>query len=253
MNSQPTKLFLGFIAFVFLCFLPTLFVFKLWHDHELKYPHSIYNFAVIEDYEIDPYTILANLNQGKQNVFKSIGKDSDRAKNLPTTNSFSWTQSDYLTVANALHQFVWGETLDGWKIYSMKFYRDCQNEPVGFSSTDITYFKYNNEKGGYKVHEMTIYPNSHGVSQGGTDDWSRPLFGWRSVNLRLLRITADDALHIAEKKGGKDFRAKLKNSCEIYLILVPNPSGDNDWKVYYSANSSSDRYEISIDPYTGWH
>lgn len=248
MEAKRIKEGNNFIILIILLLALALVVIKFLHDSELPYPYSLSNFVDRGDYKIEPHTILADLENGKKNVFKPVGNDP--IENNKT--SFSWQQSDYLIVADSLHQFVWNETLDGWDVFGMILARECRDDLVGFDAADITFYKSNNQ-GGYRVHEMQIYPSGNGVSWGSDDNWPSPLFGWTSINLQRLRVTAENALQIAEKNGGNEFRAKAKNMCDIHLIIKPNPDGDNDWIVFYSANDGSDHFEVQIDPYTGWH
>jgi hypothetical protein len=229
-----------------------LFIFRFLHDRELQYPYSVTNFSDTGDYDINPHTILIDLKQSKRAAFIPIDKDPTEVNNAYVNDAFSWQQSDYLRVADALQQFVWNDSLDDWKIFGMVFWRRCRDDLIGFDSADITFYKYNNQ-GGYKVREMDIYPSGGGVSVGAADNWPRPLFGWENIELSLLKVTADDALRIAEENGGKEFRVIYQNECDILLVLKPNPSNMDDWSVYYNYQGNSKSFEIQINPFTGWH
>ncbi|MFT3891640.1 MAG: PepSY domain-containing protein [Anaerolineales bacterium] len=243
----------GVLNILILLFLVSaLFVFRLLHDSKLQYPYGLSNFVDRGDYKIEPNSILQDLERGEKDVFKPGTNISLEVNSAYKVDSFSWQHSDYMEVAKALHQFVWNETLNDWKMYGMIFARRCQDNPRGFEGADFTFYK-NNKRGGYTVHEMDLYPGDSGVSWGGSDNWSRPLFGWTSINLQRLKITADDALQIAEENGGTEFRVKTSNMCDIQLVIKPNPDGDNDWIVGYYANNGSEHFEIQINPYTGWH
>lgn len=252
MKEKRTKPRVALIVLTGLCLT---FVFSLYgylHDSELPYPYSLSNFINRGDFQINPYTIFDDLDRGGKEIFKPIVNNPTESANPYANATFSWNQSDFLKVANALHQFVWNESLDGWGIYGMVFSRTCRDNPIGFDSGDITFFKNDNQRGSYLVHELDIYPSGGGVSWGGGGGWTRPLFGWKSINLYLLRITAGDALKIAEESGGKEFREKYRNECTIDLFLEPN-GDDQEWLVYYDYHGSLDTFEIQINPFTGWH
>ena len=76
-------------------------------------------------YEIDPNTILAALDRGETDIFTPI----PAIENTPYTpfpvGLYPWSQFDYLNLADALHKFVWKESLKGWRLYSMYFFRGC--------------------------------------------------------------------------------------------------------------------------------
>jgi hypothetical protein len=231
--------------------LGVLLGFKVYYDKGAQYPKSLSDFNETGDYKIDPKNILSEIDQGKTDVFQPI-MGTPTNLNTPFPMDFSWKQSDYLRVASVLHQSVWNDSLDDWHIFGMQFFKDCQNEPIGPGSAHITFYKDSAQQEGYTVHEIDIYPSGNGVSWGGGDGWPRPLFGWKSINLNRLRVTADDALHVTEENGGREFRVAHNNECEIHSSLRPTITGDK-WIVAYFANSSSDIFEYHIDSYTDLH
>ena len=70
---------------------------------------------------------------------------------------------------------------------------------------------------------------------------------WYTVDLTSYKITADDALQVAEENGGKEARSRVKNDCRI-LIRTPNHENDDRWDVsyYFGVN-----FEMLVDPYSG--
>lgn len=219
---------------------------SLYDNGTQRYPIGLSDYLDRADYGIDPTTILSDLNQGKTDVFSSI-PTTPVASNSSPSGSFPWSQSDYLRIASALNKFVWKDDFSDWYLYSLVFARRCQDNPVGFDAADITYYKEVDQ--GYTTREINIYPLDRGVSWGGSSEFPRPLLGWKSINGTQFKVTADDALQLAEKRGGKDARVKANNSCAIHLLLKPN--GDiSDWLVFYD-NAGSIIFEITIDPYTG--
>lgn len=203
------------------------------------------------NYRINPETILEALDQGKTNIFTPILTASE-AENTPNSvGLYPWKQSDYLKVASALRQFIWKDNLENWRLYSMYFYRGCQDNPIGFDSGEMTYFKARHGLFSYTTRVIDIYPSGGEVSWGGGANFPRSLSGWTSLNLESLTVTADNALQIAEENGGKEFRLKVENACTIDVFINPNPdsSNDEDWIVYYN-NMGYSVFEMHINPYT---
>jgi len=66
--------------------------------------------------------------------------------------------------------------------------------------------------------------------------------------LSRLKITADDALKIADDNGGKSFRLASANQCQISMILAPD--SDTGWDIGFDDNHGRN-FNIHIDPYTG--
>ncbi len=132
----------------------------------------------------------------------------------------------------------------------MIFDRSCQNELVGFDSAEITYFEYYKQQESYRIHQIDIYPSSGTVSFMEKEHFERPLFGLKSINLKLLFVSADAALQKGEELGGKQFRSKLNNACKIKVVSKPS-TGGNNWLVGYLANNHIDQFRVYINLYTG--
>lgn len=81
--------------------------------------------------------------------------------------------------------------------------------------------------------------------------FTRSVFsGWKYINLDKLKVTAEEALEIAENNGGQQARLTIKNRCRINLLLGPYPSPN--WWISYSQNiSAKEIFEMKIDAYTG--
>jgi hypothetical protein len=221
------------------------------HDREINYPTGLpSDLNVVNYYEITSASILSDLRLKNTDIFRLIDTSVNTVINDNSPDSFSWSQENYLIIADALNQMMSIES-GTWKLYGMVFYRTCQDQPVGFDSADITYYGYSNQQENYLIHQISIYPGA-GIVSLGEGNFRRPLFGWKSISLNRLMVSADIALHKAEENGGKEFRANLNNRCNILLVIKPNPD-DNDWLVSYSPNDGSDMFRIYIDPYTGWY
>ena len=196
-------------------------------------------------YKINPETIIASLDRGEINVFAP--ESATPAAPIFDT-SFSWHQSDYLKITNAVFQAVWNETINSWSLWNMIFDTTCQDNPGGFESGDIHFFKADGESD-YTTREVLITPQYGNVSWGGGMYFQRPRSGWKSIDLNRLTVTADDALRIAEENGGKSFRLTKQNQCSISLIL--NIDAYDGWRVTYQGNDDLSIFKVQIDPYTG--
>ncbi len=201
-------------------------------------------------YEINPETILMSLDRGETEIFHSVVGTPEFGSPI-VSGSFPWSQPEYVKIATAFSKIKWQEDLNDWYIFGMFFEKQCSDNPKGFDSGSIIYFKAYTHNGTsdyfrYQTATIAIYPLFKSVVFGG-DVFPRPLFGWQSLTISSFRITADDALKIAEEKGGEDARLKVNNVCNITVINTPYPRENNYWRVRYSPAS----FEIQIDPYTG--
>jgi hypothetical protein len=50
-----------------------------------------------------------------------------------------------------------------------------------------------------------------------------------------LSVPADEALKIADKKEGLDYRAFVENQCEIWISMSPEKYDRSGWKVWYGS------------------
>lgn len=231
------------IALLAICFAP------VFGDQVKLYPGGPSSYLKTGDYEINPSTILADLDRGETNLFTPI-LATPESPVAGTSGSFTWRQIDFLKVANALDQFVWKEPIENWNLYSMQFKRECQNNPEGFDSAEFTFYRTIEVNGNqvYTAHGIGIYPLFDMVSWGGDTNFPHPLiFGWESIDLKKVNITADDALQIAEQSGGQNARSKANNVCRIFLTF-----STNSWYVlYYSGDTASSLFSVRIDAGTG--
>ena len=91
MISKHTKIIITFIVVVF-AILAVLFAFNLYYNHGIQYPKGITDFNDTGDYEINPNTILSDLDQGKTDVFKPIIAPHVAFNTPFPYGTFSWSQ-----------------------------------------------------------------------------------------------------------------------------------------------------------------
>jgi hypothetical protein len=212
-----------------------------------RYPTGLGGYNDIRYYSFEPEMIFSALEQGQREIFKP--SQTHLENNLFPSGSFPWHQEDYLKIFGALNQLVGKDTLEDWELYKMDFDKGCSDNPIGFDAAQITYFKTDGNE--YIAREMDVYPLAKEADWGGDTHFPRPfLLGWKSIDLELLKVTADDALQIAEANGGKAARLLAKNKCNILVILSPNTDYEN-WDVYYYGDSAATIFEINIDSYSG--
>ena len=201
---------------------------------------------------IDPEKIIESLNNGGTDIFTPNLQQVDGEKpGVLFEKPINWTQREYLTITEALNQFVWKDVLNDWELYDMVFDLNCQDNPSGFERGGMTYFKTippDSGKKGYAVRDFFIDPKYTYVEWRGGANYPRPLFGWKGIDLDNLRITAEDALRIAEENGGKNTRLRFNNNCRIKLTLEPERYAG--WFIKYRVEGLPE-FGIMVDPFTG--
>ena len=202
-------------------------------------------------FRINPETILTSLDKGNTDVFLPDSRSLDDRYggaiiyNKPT----SWSQSDNLKIVSALNKFIWQDTLDDWKLYSMIFNVDCQNGIKDLPGGVFTYFKTVFDKGRIvdTWREFEVDSEYSFVASGDGAKSVHPVLGRPSIDIDSLKVTAEDAIRIAEENGGRSARLKVQNQCNIHLVLTPKGL-QKGWWVNYGYSTG---FEIQIDPYTG--
>jgi len=262
MIRKSKVLVIAFLTMSTLCCGAYYAYAKWWLSFPPPSPkNGLSDFERVGYYRIDPETILVSLEHGERDVFADGGEmefdkflESGRAHPVAPLSDrpVSWRQSDYLKIADAVFRSVWKESFEDWNILSMIFDRACRDDPEGFDSGDIYFFKNTTANGKllYTTREVLVSPQYGDISWGGGRNFPRPFFGWKSIDLKKLRITADDALRIAEESGGRSLRLAAGNKCDVSLILDIDAYGD--WVAYYGGGVGVDFFAFyKIDPYTG--
>jgi hypothetical protein len=69
-----------------------------------------------------------------------------------------------------------------------------------------------------------------------------------------LKVTADDALQIAEEQGGRNKRASVNHECSFNVVLAPSSVHYKGWVVWYQIVQNErveTLFNLWTDPYTG--
>ena len=198
-----------------------------------KYPINVGSFIKQGGLKIDSKKILSALDRGDSNVFQPIDEAPDTQL---FSEQFEWSQADYEKIAKAVFQFVWKEPTDMWTLYRFKFdLMNCRDEPKGFNYADFFYYqeiKIDN-KPLYSVRAISIEPQYGYIAWGGETNYPHPIFGWKSVKLDELKVPAEEALGLAESRGGQAFRLTRNNICSIVVTMYPESYSYGGWVVTY--------------------
>ena len=167
--------------------------------------------------------------------------------------SVAWTQADYLRIAAALHQYVWGEPLTDWNISKIDFALGCTEVGVGLQNGRIEFFKNvkTRERESRITHFVDIDPRSNFVYISESEYYPK-LVDWTPIDLTKIKIPADEALQISERSGGSEKRKVIGNACNISLIFSPSSANGYGWQIGYSKDGEAGYiFELQINPFTG--
>lgn len=204
-------------------------------------------------YAINSMTILESLDRGDTNVFMLL-EATPKASTSQPTRRVSWHQADYFRVAKALHQQSSQESLGEQNLYSISFTMDCAEIEQGtFRDATFSYFKtITNGKEETRVEYSIVIKPSENLVRTYKSEFTPNIKTKEPLNLTQNRISAEEALQIAEKNGGAEKRLSYKNNCEIYSRAPVSDA--NGWEVSYSNNRDGiwqTIFEIAIDSQGG--
>jgi hypothetical protein len=243
---------LTFLAIILLAsFGSKLFLYDNGYDNPLYFSQ----YSTSGYYEIYPDTTLDSLTRQESNVLIPATEEIWN-RDEPEYDSIHWSQSDYLKIANLLSQEVWHEPLDlnEWKVLNLSLTQDCVDNPKGFYDFRIVYFQnlgIQFWRRQFHVRLIEVY-TSQGIIRWGDTTFSDAILpGWGNVELNDFKLTADDALLIAENNGGRKTRQEVDDACMLSVRLnnysPVNGYTNNNWIVDYYMTD----FYLRIDPFSG--
>jgi hypothetical protein len=215
-------------------------------ENSYEYPIS----ESIEEYSINSSKILTFLAQGQTNVF-TPHIETPEAEPLNPDGSILWNQADYYLIGRTFHEFIMQESIENWVLHRMRFNVKCENASQGFYLGGFQFYKTEtrDEQEIRIVHEIAIAPLYDSITS-----FERKLSPvreqWEPINLDQIKISATDAINIAEKQGGQEVRSSILNACEINLSLAPGSVYDG-WQISYIGDDNEQIFQIYVDPFTG--
>jgi hypothetical protein len=242
---MPKKIILVILALllmIFLCYQGALSFLRWLFEEEVSYGGP-------DLYTIDWDTILQDLKAGKTDVFVLQEDYPDIRYGEPV----EWSSEDYFFIAKVFHEWTSGETLDNWQLNGLLFSWDCEIFDKGPQNAYIRYIKVEKvrERKSRFLSEVRINPRDKDFFGGQTEHYPRKN-RWKVIDTTKA-ITVDEALNIAERNGGSQFRESLNHECNITVSYFPDSSLSYDgWDVHYFDDIWGDKgYTIHIDPMTG--
>lgn len=201
----------------------------------------------IQYFSIQPNSLLDLISQGKKDAFISIS-DEPKLSSSTKVEPVVWNQTDYFQIAEALHQLVWGDSLETWNLYRMDFSSGCDQINIGFQHSQFVFFKVvkENDQETRIEHFIEIDP-SRKFAQAMETKYYPNLTNWKTINLNTVKVSASEALQIAEKDGGSEKRLAVNNECSVSVGISRDTVVYSGWLVIYSPSIFLDK----IDPTTG--
>lgn len=196
---------------------------------------------------MDASTALEALARGNPDVFIPIAEDETIPE--PSGVVVQWDQADYFALANALHEFAWGESLEGWQFYQAMFRLQCDQVARGPQFALLEFYKSVLVGDGSKrIHHLIDIAPEDNRAYFTEFEYYPELISWPSIDLSDVKVTAEEALQIAEANGGAVFREQLDDKCSVYMYLRSDEIRDG-WYVDYSV--SERKFSVLVNENTG--
>lgn len=165
----------------------------------------------------------------------------------------TWTQREFETIGVSFTEKVLRDTPERWKLAHMGFSLNCQDVGVGLQ---FAYFKLFRNQGDWPNNarferHMRVFAQDREVTY--YDEQAVPdLQSWSAIDMKKVRVSADQALNIAEHNGGSGKRPAVGEPCGIRIEM--NGWEGNHWRVTYSYLVSAKRsvdFVVIVDAETG--
>ncbi len=197
-------------------------------------------------------TLLASLDRGTADVFVNAPAADKEFSYILNSDPPPWHQAEYVRIATAAFQYIWGETPREWNLYRMTFDTRCASVGSGFAVADFVFFRpvWIHGTLHYTGRQIWMLPLDNVITWGGGANYPHPVLGWKSIDLEHLKISADEALRIAELNGGQTGRLGAGNGCLIHLTLLPDAYG-GEWSVMYTSTANKTLLDLNVNTKTG--
>lgn len=230
------------ILIIAVLLIGTLYLLSLSSNQEL--PTLIYSY-----FTFDPETILESITARKTDLF-SLQPDNFEPVLATGRPAVYWDEGEFIKVIEALHQQIWNEPLNQWKIHMMFYKVDCAQAGSGFEQATLEFYKLTKvfplKKGYDETITINLSTNSIWVKTGPL---SPSKTYSQSIQLPQLGVNADQVLDIVEDFKGREVRSRIENNCGISILLAPDGQAQN-WSVQY-LNQGVSPFEAIVDLQTG--
>ncbi len=201
-----------------------------------------------EVYGIDANTILQKISSGETDIFELLPNEVDYATPIPNLPPVRFTSTDYLQIKDAFNRFLSDEEIENWEYSEISYGLDCEDISYGPQEAFLSIVKYivHNADEVRVKRSIVIEPYRERISW--FEEGREVLFSYPTFDYANIKISAEEALEIAEINGGKEFRPAQDEQCTI-AISISASHFDNGWEVRYIGTGMS--YEVHVNKDTG--
>lgn len=165
----------------------------------------------------------------------------------------AWKQEEYFRVANLFMKTVLYEQIEDWRLNAVTTRMNCTDFASGqivMRGISIELFREiasTKHKIRQDLH-LSISPSDEMIRIYRREYYPYEILDY--IEWSKFRVSADQAIMIAEKNGGTVVRVALNNNCTVSAHLTAGIQ-KNDWWIYYEPINEPSVFEIAVDEQTG--
>lgn len=199
-----------------------------------------------EAYRFNPQNILT---QSGNVPFVQIPFQENLSESSSAT--MLWPQEKYLQLINLFMKNILREDMNTWQLIDIGSSRFCSDEETGLSNFGVTLQKSVPFVDGPHRKEVSISLELQtGMVILLRREYAPDEGGERTIRWDDIKISAEQALEIADQHGGIAVRQALDNQCRVIISLKAGIM-KNDWWVYYAPINDLSVFEMAVDEKTG--
>jgi hypothetical protein len=259
MNRTATKNKLGLtlsillLAAMCLCYLfPISFFEPNWDYRSEGYIEG-------DTYRINSKTILEAINNGNTYNLFVLQTETDGWEDDKDYSLVRWSQEEFLRVFNTFKQTILHTANFEQSVDLMNFeISDCKNMEYGPQSAYISTYTFLSGIFDWPPFRAASYSYSIDLPYNKLR-WKGTIFNqyvlekYSILDLKTIKIPAEEALRIAEINGGKEARLAIENQCSIEININANLNNGNWIVTYYSNDHTVRLFSIEINKVNAEH
>ena len=246
MNNKRVFPWIVIAALMIVGFLIYSLVKMEWEERYPGPPASASHFETVELTLINPATVLDDIHKGKKLALQI--QPEPYPDNPPFIMPIHWSQNDFLEVAQAYGKVIWQDDLNLWHLHHISLSKKCDSSDGKFTDAEFLYYQEvtKGKDNLYSVRAIVLSPEYGQLTWGGDTFYPRPrYFGWTEIDrMNIAKVPAEEALVLADQRGGNEYRKSVNNLCKIFVLMSPPDLKRMDWSVTYYGDTSRIRIWI---------
>jgi len=199
-------------------------------------------------YEIDPNTIIENIDHGQKGVFKPVPFDYKGSVSVEKI----WKQEDFFKVIDTLAETIFPDNFMQYRLDYLSADYEC--DAIGKTPRRIA-AGYNLERKsgdtGQRERILFITIPDLGYIHVGYKKWQPLLTRRVTMDRQDIKVPFEEAIEIANKIGGQTFIDSHAEYCHVDITLFPKPGNKLVWQLRYQGPVINDYLEVRVDAVTG--